>query len=246
MSQPTLFETRKKLESEDLNNLYSTYGSFWCEKLVNLIYTETLGASEFCDYANLLFNSLTKKEASRVENIIGTKLALNDGKIIDMSDSEHIKLIEDLGVYIFNSMPELVKGVIEANDISPSDLAIYATTISNSQKNYRTVCRMVYQSYKLAEFISSIDQKNVYDVHIVHEIKRICVESPSFDSILKRNVCGLGFKKEEELKKTREEYINNIVDINCVVAYFFNGEIELAYNKLVEMGIDMTISKFMV
>ena len=243
----TAYEVRRAVETEELRKLFEKYGATWYTKLMTGVETGTLENLDFCDYATMLHNCFTEKEASRVENIIGTKLALDEGKVIPITDAEHTRLVEDFGAYIYSKLPALVRGVIDANKINLSTLSYYANTVESNQKYYQTVYRLVYQSYQMYDRLCTID--DVYNFNAVEEIKRLTTESPSFSGILirkDRTVKHLSdVEDEEKLKEINDKYRKDISTIKSVVHYFFEGDITQAATVMVNSGIDLSLSKFM-
>ena len=243
----TAYEVRHAVEAEELDKLFEKYGATWYTALMTGIETGTLTNYEFCNYATMLHNCLTEKEASRIENIIGSKLVLNEGKVIPVTDAEHTKLVEDFGGYIYRRLPALVRGVIDANKIDISMLSYYANIVESNQSYYQTVYRLVYQSYQLYDRLCTID--DVYGFNAVEEVKRLTTESPSFSGILVRDdntVKHLAdVEDEEKLKEINDKYREDISTIKRVVRHFFDGDITQAATIMVNSGIDLKVTNFM-
>lgn len=245
----TSYEVRQEFKKRILEDIYSRMGPEWYKVLEDSIKSDSIKL-DVCDYATMLFNCMTEEDFKKFEYILNIPTDWKeDGHIVNITNEKLSSLMEDFGLYIYNNLPPLVRGILDFNKITPNTLAIYANLGDITSTYYKTVCRAIYQSYHLNRYMKALDERDYYEIDIVKDIIRICSESPSFDDIFLRNkafpnVFDIVYDKDK-LEEINTEYWHKLEGCKIAIRHFFNNEIDLAYNALLAIA-DMSINTFSV
>lgn len=241
-----IYEIRSKIESTELDTLIEIYGVDWFDNLSKSVNAGGIESSQICDYATLLYNSMTSSEVEAMERILGSTVDISDGKQLSVTDDEKEDLEIKFSVQIYNSLPRLVQSVLIHNKIPRETMVIYANTRGSLSTTYGAVLKWAYQSYKIHESLSNIE--NIFDYDIFNDPYLVFKSYPNFSDVLENynSLFGEANCTLDYFLSVSREYEHALMTIKTATRHFFIGDIIGAYNAMVDGGIDLTPVIFVV